>query len=157
MRGLGTSRHQIAIKRAFIPFCGISFQEFQLSFSEQRQDLRDTVHVRAPNWEADTWSPLMEAHPLEFSAVLLEALFPIHGSTFSHLRYLGQDDKEAQETEGTGATGAASSATEPCAPAASTPTKTANPENLAKEEILQPRRCIMPCLLSPTWSDPCAN
>ena len=75
VRGLGSSQHQIAVKTAFIPFCGISFQ-FK-NFTELVEG-RDRLVVSrfvgvAPNWESDTWAPILEAHPFEFSAIMLEA------------------------------------------------------------------------------------
>ena len=140
MRGLGTSRHQIAAKRAFMPFCGISFQFKKFSDLTQIRDKFFMTQFMSvpPNWEADTWCPIMEAHPFEFPAIMLEAPFPNHGSSFGHLRYLGQEGAEPQQAEGASAPeAAAASAQGSSSPAEPAPTKAPNPENLTKEKILR--------------------
>ena len=91
-----------------------------------------------PNREADTWCPIMESHPFEFPAIMLEAPFPIHGSSFGHLRYLGQEGAEPQQAEGAGAPeAAAASAQGPSSPAEPAQTKAPNSEDLPKEESLR--------------------
>ena len=140
MRNLGSSKHQIAVKRAFMPFCGISFQFKNFNDPiESRDKLFMTQFMSVPpNWEADTWCPIMEAHPFEFPAILLEALFPVHGSSFSHLRYLGQGDEEPPQAEGAGASDAATASAQASpSPAVPAPMKALNPENLTKEVIVR--------------------
>ena len=85
MRGLGSSKHQIAVKRAFMSFCGISFQFKNFTdLVESKDKLFMTQFMSVPpNWEPDTWCPIMEAHPFEFSAIMLEAPFPVHGSSLA--------------------------------------------------------------------------
>ena len=137
MRGLGSSKHQIAVKRAFMPFCGISFQFKNFNdLTKSRDKLFMTQFMSLPpNWEADTRCPIMESHPFEFPAIMLEAPFPIHGSSFGHLRYLGQEGAEPQQAGASEA--AAASAQGPSSPAEPAQTTPPNPENMTKEEILR--------------------
>ena len=177
MRGLGSSRHQIAIKSAFSPFCGVSFQfkNFR-ELAEGKDKLFVTKFMSVPpNWEADTWAPLLEVHPFELSAIMLEAVFPVEGSNFGRLRYLGEEDEEGQEVEGTGLSDSAPSTAAPSAGPGTAAAKASNPENVTKADILREIPGIVwacgdqdyglnrdpplfyGCHHSPTWNDPCAR